>query len=227
MKGIRFFLTAFTLLARLATTRDIDSQMTPCFIPLRELAFTESIETIIPSTAVREAFSEHTEDASIPKLQANEETSRDSSDETSESMATTPTIEERSDIHFATFSNDIPSTTAKAKILDCNDIFVEEQNPLGTVKHGGVEDNLKGTLTAHAGETSFSTTTTEVTICVPYCAALDEYDRCIIIKGCGYPEEGNFGRHGCCPPGYYTGTEVLGLVMLATTISVVVMCSRW
>lgn len=54
------------------------------------------------------------------------------------------------------------------------------------------------------------------TLCIPYCAALDQYERCVSIRGCGYPDDSK--ERGCCPSTFYSRAEVIGLVSFAALI---------
>lgn len=229
MRATTIFLTALTLVFTLATSEGGDNhQVTPCFIPIRDLAFTELVETLIPTTTVSDESCDHVQDSDAVTQPPRTATGPNSNEHMLNKTSSTSTTFNAEDASPDILSRDTSSTLTDTTVSDPDPAPTEGANP-PILDESGAKAAETAAETSETALTEViqlptSMTTTQVTLCIPYCAAVDGRDRCVVIKGCGYPDGGSFGRHGCCPPGYYTGAEVLGLLMFVAIVLLTAMC---
>lgn len=207
----------------------MDSQVTPCYIPLRELAFTESIETFTSYATASNTSSERPAANATTRhgLNGTEPAKNNASRDISSHVPSADTTTEPS----SKSTNDEVSGTVTEETAVTSHVEPTEDAETPSAVEIATANGEAGIATTGVNATGASTApiptySAEIVLCVPYCAALDEHDHCVAIKGCGYPEGGSFGRHGCCPPGFYSSSEVLGLVTFVTTVVIFVWCLR-
>lgn len=225
MKMTSTLLTSLLFDTLIMTTR-VNGEVTPCFIPLPELAFTDSIETWTSVTAIATSGETAAKASGSAQVTTTIETTDEASDSTQLAWSSEVSGDSNTTTHVATSSESAEETSTSTQLATTNETANEIANYPG---NRTASESISETASEALGETNATSTpipTEHVTICVPYCAALDKNDRCVSIKGCRYPNGGNFGRHGCCPPGYYSESEVVGLVTLATLIIVIILCTR-
>ena len=200
--------------------------ITPCYIPLTELALTEDVETVTSAAtdltsngAVHHASSIGTDTTGDPRNQKAAPAEAVIFSESSVTRTTDPSvIAEAGEGCFkntatleAVVANEGSgcgvATTSYTEAQACDEPCGGSATTMDTSTScekvntdcGTVEEDLTSATSSgkheriHASTSTSPTATEYAILCIPYCAAMDQDERCVSIKGCALLMQG-----GCC-----------------------------